>query len=141
MQAFNDGTIDNSYYIDFSIKTVSTFKGSLEVAGATGRCPMDLYVYMLFVRRELFSNTQAVEGTNSTLQRVTELAPNCRLATASDVIQIKKGDAIDVHECVCLDPHITTYQKSAEYIHRFREYTTDDIATVPHESPAPRIAL
>ena len=114
LEAHDNGTLDNSYYSDFSMKTVATYRRSLETARDTGRCPNDLYVYMIMVRRELLSNTQAVEGTDSTLQRVTAVAPNCRLATASDIIQIKKGDTIDIHECVALDPHVTAYQKSEE---------------------------
>ena len=95
--------LDESPYMDFGLKLVTTYNEDLKVAAETGRCPMPLYVYLLLVRKELDCQTQDVEGMNSTLQVITALAPNVRIGLASDRIQvnvfrclIKQDDSLNV---------------------------------------------
>ena len=127
----------DALYMDFSLKMVQVYRAELLVCANTGLCPHALYVYMIMVRRELGSNTQDIEGMNSLLQRMTALAPNCRMATASDRMQIKKGEVISAEECVGLHTAVVEQQRSHEYMHRFSPVTEQQLALVPAEHPAP----
>ena len=70
--------------MDFASKVRVLFSFELNEAAREGRCPLNLFTYMLGVRKVLPTNTQDVEGLNSTIQKIAREAPNLHLNMASD---------------------------------------------------------
>ena len=85
---------------DIAIKMKSRYQAQFQVMNDTGCCPRDLYLALLLFRWALVSNTQRVEGSNSTLQSICKAAPAIHLPLASDRLPLKLGPAL-TWRCGC----------------------------------------
>eukprot|EP00959_Pyramimonas_sp_CCMP1952_P074928 1565791-Pyramimonas_sp.AAC.1 len=85
----------------------------------TGECSERLYAWLLVVRSRLPHDTQDVEGMNSVLQRMCDIAPNMHIPLASDRMRIKMGARISAEEAVELHPAIMDTLRSLKYVQRF----------------------
>ena len=135
----SDEELDPSPYMDFGIKVVNSFRSDLEATASAGKCPVSLWVFMTLVRKELAADTQDVEGANSTLQRMANLAPHLKLAMASDRMWLKFGDSISAEDCAELNQDVLQHQSSSTYADRFIPITNAELQLVPAE-PGPERA-
>ena len=87
---------------DIAIKMKSRYQAQFQVMNDTGCCPRDLYLALLLFRWALVSNTQRVEGSNSTLQSICKAAPAIHLPLASDRLSLKLGPTLSADECCAL---------------------------------------
>ena len=111
--------LDTSPYMDFASKVRVLFSVELNEAAREGRCPLNLFTYMLGVRKVLPTNTQDVEGLNSTIQKMAREAPNLHLNMASDRSQLKRGRPISADVCASIDHRVKEAQQHSDYVHRF----------------------
>eukprot|EP00959_Pyramimonas_sp_CCMP1952_P295781 6186711-Pyramimonas_sp.AAC.1 len=114
------------------------FTEELDIVVETGKCPLNLYQFMILVRAATPFETQEVEGMANVLQHMCPPAPGLRIHLASARMALKKGDAISVIECV--DFHGAANKALQDEEHLLRFAPLGDLSRSPElkKMPPPR---
>ena len=116
---------------DAPAKMAKLFRREWDIMERTGACPIRLYCFLLVFRQRLPHDTQDIEGANSVLQRMADVAPNLRIRLASDRLRIKLGNAITTDECLSLHAAVLEYMRTDDNIVRFGDDAETPTARPP----------
>ena len=106
-------------YSDFTVKFKKHWISELGVVKETGKCPVNLFAFVLGQRSQQGLDTQEVEGYISVLQCMANRGHNIHLPSASSRMSLKFGEQLTADDCVGLDSAVVQELNSDNNAARF----------------------
>jgi hypothetical protein len=123
--------ISNNPHDDISFKVLELYEAEWHAMARAGTCADSLWKFMLIFRSATPGETQDIEGFNSRLQWLTNLARRMTLPAADARMSIREGLAVSAE--VMADRHAGTVQfmDSDQHVYRYAPIPVDDGPDVP----------
>ena len=104
---------------DVALKMQHVFRTDLEFAKTHGLLTNRLWAFVTLARGVMSHATQDVEGLNSIIKHITDIAPYMQLPLVNSRLSLKKGKRVTPRQCSDMEKEIKERQGSPENVGRF----------------------
>jgi hypothetical protein len=113
------GFLGDKAHEDCSIKILELWRDDLELTAGTGTISAEFQNFLLMFRAVLSGETQDVEGLNSRLQYITNIARRMEQPGADARLSMMVGEQLSADACASMHTQITSFLNSDSYAARF----------------------